>query len=203
MPRFLPSKIFGRYNILMGLLTSDVIGFQTLDYARHFLACYGQMLGSKYELKRGYFLLDYYGRRSLDVDKIEAEIRLSCKKINRDIGSLGYELIVLIDQPISLCEWATYFAILKAAIVTPLRNGMNLMTYNGTSTSYAGARQAGDDTNIEPLKTSMVVGITDQSPWDVRATATATNAAISASEDRKQTGHVKHYRHITGNDIAN
>ncbi|KAH7857919.1 hypothetical protein Vadar_017915 [Vaccinium darrowii] len=51
-----------RDEILKGLLNCDLIGFQTFDYARHFLSCCSRMLGLNYESKRGHIGLDYYGR---------------------------------------------------------------------------------------------------------------------------------------------
>ncbi|KAJ0692762.1 putative alpha,alpha-trehalose-phosphate synthase (UDP-forming), Trehalose-phosphatase [Helianthus annuus] len=51
-----------REEILRALLNSDLIGFHTFDYARHFLSCCSRMLGISYESKRGYISLEYYGR---------------------------------------------------------------------------------------------------------------------------------------------
>ncbi|KAK6942386.1 Glycosyl transferase, family 20 [Dillenia turbinata] len=51
-----------RDEILKALLNSDLIGFHTFDYARHFLSCCSRMLGLDYESKRGYIGLDYFGR---------------------------------------------------------------------------------------------------------------------------------------------
>ncbi|KAI8024552.1 putative alpha,alpha-trehalose-phosphate synthase [UDP-forming] 9 [Camellia lanceoleosa] len=51
-----------RDEILKGLLNCDLIGFQTFDYARHFLSCCSRMLGLDYESKRGHIGLDYFGR---------------------------------------------------------------------------------------------------------------------------------------------
>ncbi|CAL9211340.1 alpha,alpha-trehalose-phosphate synthase [UDP-forming] 6 isoform X1 [Musa acuminata AAA Group] len=51
-----------REELLRALLNSDLIGFHTFDYARHFLSCCGRMLGLSYESKRGYIGLEYYGR---------------------------------------------------------------------------------------------------------------------------------------------
>ncbi|KAJ9172827.1 hypothetical protein P3X46_016028 [Hevea brasiliensis] len=48
--------------ILRALLNTDLIGFHTFDYARHFLSCCSRMLGLEYESKRGYLALEYYGR---------------------------------------------------------------------------------------------------------------------------------------------
>lgn len=51
-----------REEILKALLNSDIIGFHTFDYARHFLSCCSRMLGLEYQSKRGYIGLEYYGR---------------------------------------------------------------------------------------------------------------------------------------------
>ncbi|PON87455.1 Trehalose-phosphatase [Trema orientale] len=51
-----------REELLRALLNSDLIGFHTFDYARHFLSCCSRMLGISYQSKRGYIGLEYYGR---------------------------------------------------------------------------------------------------------------------------------------------
>ncbi|MCO5614346.1 hypothetical protein L7F22_068625 [Adiantum nelumboides] len=51
-----------REEILRGLLNSDLIGFHTFDYARHFLSCCSRMLGLHFKTKRGYIGLEYFGR---------------------------------------------------------------------------------------------------------------------------------------------
>ncbi|CAI9280014.1 unnamed protein product [Lactuca saligna] len=51
-----------REEILKAILNSDLIGFHTFDYARHFLSCCSRMFGLEYQSKRGYIGLDYYGR---------------------------------------------------------------------------------------------------------------------------------------------
>ncbi|CAB4303693.1 unnamed protein product [Prunus armeniaca] len=56
------STLTVREEILKALLNSDVIGFHTFDYARHFLTCCSRMLGLAYQSKRGYLGLEFYGR---------------------------------------------------------------------------------------------------------------------------------------------
>ncbi|KAA8540842.1 hypothetical protein F0562_024805 [Nyssa sinensis] len=51
-----------RDEILRALLNADLVGFQTYDYARHFLSCCSRMLGLDYESKRGYIGVEYFGR---------------------------------------------------------------------------------------------------------------------------------------------
>lgn len=74
-----------REEILRGLLNSDLIGFHTFDYARHFLSCCSRMLGLDYESKRGYIGLEYYGRTvgikimpvGIHMSQLEAVLRLA------------------------------------------------------------------------------------------------------------------------------
>mmetsp|Transcript_7436 Transcript_7436/g.16134 ORF Transcript_7436/g.16134 Transcript_7436/m.16134 type:complete len:857 (+) Transcript_7436:209-2779(+) len=51
-----------REELLRSLLNSDLIGFHTFDYARHFLSCCSRMLGLEHETSRGSITIDYYGR---------------------------------------------------------------------------------------------------------------------------------------------
>ncbi|KAJ6719074.1 TREHALOSE-6-PHOSPHATE SYNTHASE [Salix purpurea] len=51
-----------REELLRALLNSDLIGFHTFDYARHFLSCCSRMLGLTHESKRGYMGIEYCGR---------------------------------------------------------------------------------------------------------------------------------------------
>ncbi|XP_042428161.1 probable alpha,alpha-trehalose-phosphate synthase [UDP-forming] 9 [Zingiber officinale] len=51
-----------RDQLLKGLLNADLIGFQTFEYARHFLSCCNRLLGLDYRFKQGYIVIDYLGR---------------------------------------------------------------------------------------------------------------------------------------------
>ncbi|XP_022724861.1 probable alpha,alpha-trehalose-phosphate synthase [UDP-forming] 7 isoform X2 [Durio zibethinus] len=74
-----------REEILKALLNSDLIGFHTFDYARHFLSCCSRMLGLEYQSKRGYIGLEYYGRTigikimpvGIHMAQIESVLRLA------------------------------------------------------------------------------------------------------------------------------
>ncbi|KAE9597992.1 hypothetical protein Lal_00029608 [Lupinus albus] len=75
-----------RDEILRGLLNSDLIGFHTFDYARHFLSCCSRMLGLDYESKRGHIGLDYFGRTifikilpiGIHMGRLESVLNLPC-----------------------------------------------------------------------------------------------------------------------------
>ncbi|XP_051144782.1 probable alpha,alpha-trehalose-phosphate synthase [UDP-forming] 9 [Andrographis paniculata] len=80
-----------RDEILKGLLNCDLIGFQTFDYARHFLSCCSRMLGLDYESKRGHIGLDYFGRTvyikilpvGIHMGRLESVLNLqyTCQKV--------------------------------------------------------------------------------------------------------------------------
>lgn len=77
-----------REEILKALLNSDLIGFHTFDYARHFLSCCSRMLGLEYQSKRGYIGLEYYGRTvgikimpvGIHMGRIETVLQLADKE---------------------------------------------------------------------------------------------------------------------------
>lgn len=77
-----------REEILKALLNSDIIGFHTFDYARHFLSCCSRMMGLEYQSKRGYIGLDYYGRTvgikimpvGIHMGQIESVMKLADKE---------------------------------------------------------------------------------------------------------------------------
>ncbi|KAE8708867.1 Alpha,alpha-trehalose-phosphate synthase 6 [Hibiscus syriacus] len=77
-----------REEILKALLNSDLIGFHTFDYARHFLSCCSRMLGLDYQSKRGYIGLEYYGRTigikimpvGIHMGQIQSALRLADKE---------------------------------------------------------------------------------------------------------------------------
>ncbi|PSR96691.1 Alpha,alpha-trehalose-phosphate synthase [Actinidia chinensis var. chinensis] len=70
--------------ILRGLLNADLVGFQTYDYARHFLSCCNRILGLNFEYKRGHIGVEYFGRTvyikilpaGVDVGRLESALDL-------------------------------------------------------------------------------------------------------------------------------
>ncbi|CAG9460570.1 unnamed protein product [Pedinophyceae sp. YPF-701] len=51
-----------RDDLLRCLLSADVVGFHTFDYARHFLSCCSRLLGLEHRAHRGSIIVEYYGR---------------------------------------------------------------------------------------------------------------------------------------------
>ncbi|GER32259.1 trehalose phosphate synthase [Striga asiatica] len=98
-----------RDEILKGLLNSDLIGFHTFDYARHFLSCCSRMLGLDYESKRGHIGLDYFGRTvyikilpvGIHMGRLESVLNLpsTCSKVKEIQERFkGKQLILGVDD---------------------------------------------------------------------------------------------------------
>ncbi|KAL7603990.1 hypothetical protein Lser_V15G16312 [Lactuca serriola] len=146
------------------------------------------------------------------VEEIEAEIRTSTERINQELGIPGsnYNPIILIDTPLSLTEKAAYYTISEAAIVTAIRDGMNLTPYE-----YIVCRQgiSGSDSSNSPQKSMLVVsefvgcspslsGAIRVNPWNVDATSEAMYEAISTSDLEKQMRHEKHYKYVSSHEVS-
>ncbi|KAJ0836716.1 putative alpha,alpha-trehalose-phosphate synthase (UDP-forming), Trehalose-phosphatase [Helianthus annuus] len=145
-----------------------------------------------------------------DVEEIEEEIRTSVLRINQELGNPNYTPIVLIDRPLTLAEKAAYYTISEAAIVTAVRDGMNLTPYE-----YVVCRQgiSGSDSSNSPQKSMLVVsefvgcspslsGAIRVNPWNVESTAEAMYEAISFSDFEKQMRHEKHYKYVSTHDVG-
>ncbi|KAG9454394.1 hypothetical protein H6P81_007298 [Aristolochia fimbriata] len=86
-----------RDEILRALLNSDLIGFHTFDYARHFLSCCSRMLGLAYHSKRGYIGLEYYGR-TVSIKILPVGIHLGQLKSVMDLHETEAKIIDLSDK---------------------------------------------------------------------------------------------------------
>ncbi|XP_077251103.1 putative alpha,alpha-trehalose-phosphate synthase [UDP-forming] 7 [Tasmannia lanceolata] len=151
--------------------------------------------------------------RGRDLEQIDAEIRASCRRINKEFGRPGYEPVVFIDRPISVSERIAFYTIAECVVVTAVRDGMNLIPYEyivcrqGITESESSSEPSG------PKKSMLVVsefigcspslsGAIRINPWNVEATAEAMNEAISMAEPEKQLRHEKHYRYVSTHDVA-
>ncbi|KAI0511248.1 hypothetical protein KFK09_011873 [Dendrobium nobile] len=296
---FPSSEIFGtipvREELLRALLNTDLLGFHTFDYARHFLSCCSRLLGLHYESKRGYIGLEYYGRtvtvkilpagvdmgqleavisspesqskaqelmanykdrilllgvddmdifkgiglkflameqlladnpglrgrvvlvqianparsQGKDIQEVQEETNSLAKRINEKFGSPGYNPIVLLDGgPLTTVEKVAYYAVADCCVVSPVRDGMNLVPYE-----YTICRQWSPALENFPKKSVIVVsefigcspslsGAIRVNPWNVEAGAEAMNLAITMPETEKQMRHDKHYKYVSSHDVT-
>uniref|UniRef100_A0A2C9UFW5 alpha,alpha-trehalose-phosphate synthase (UDP-forming) n=1 Tax=Manihot esculenta TaxID=3983 RepID=A0A2C9UFW5_MANES len=100
-----------REELLRALLNSDLIGFHTFDYARHFLSCCSRMLGLTYESRRGYIGLDYCGRTvsikilpvGIHMGQLQSVLRLpetetKVMKLIKQFGDRGRIMLLGVDD---------------------------------------------------------------------------------------------------------
>jgi len=148
-----------------------------------------------------------------ELETIQAEIRVTCERINRDFGQTGYSPVVFIDRNVPSAERLAYYTIAECVVVTAVRDGMNLTPYE-----YIVCRQGipGSESAPEvsgPKKSMLVVsefigcspslsGAIRINPWNIETTAEALNEAISVSEQEKQLRHGKHYRYVSTHDVS-
>lgn len=150
-----------------------------------------------------------------DVEDVKEETHSTAKRINETFGRPGYDPIVLIDRPVPFYERIAFYTIAECAVVTAVRDGMNLTPYE-----YIVCRQGtlklhdthGADPNA-PKKSMLVVsefigcspslsGAIRVNPWNIDAVAEAMNVAISIPEAEAQLRHEKHYRYVSTHDVA-
>uniref|UniRef100_A0A7N0TGG8 alpha,alpha-trehalose-phosphate synthase (UDP-forming) n=1 Tax=Kalanchoe fedtschenkoi TaxID=63787 RepID=A0A7N0TGG8_KALFE len=292
-----------REDVLRALLNSDLIGFHTFDYARHFLSCCSRMLGLAYESKRGYIGLEYYGRtvsikilpvgihlgrlqlvlsqpetetkvaelvkqycdqgrlmllgvddmdifkgislkllamerllvqhpewqgkvvlvqianpargKGNDVKEVQSETYSTVKRINDKFGRPGYAPVVLIDEALKFSDRIAYYVVAECCLVTPVRDGMNLMPYE-----YVISRQGNDKLDrvmrleaSTPKKSMLVVsefigcspslsGAIRVNPWNIDSVADAIDSALELAESEKRLRHEKHYRYVRTHDVG-
>ncbi|KAL7164837.1 hypothetical protein ACSBR2_040683 [Camellia fascicularis] len=86
-----------RDELLRALLNSDLIGFHTFDYARHFLSCCSRMLGVSYQSKRGYIGLEYYGR-TVNIKILPVGIHMGQLQSVLDLPETESKVVELCDQ---------------------------------------------------------------------------------------------------------
>ncbi|OMO55059.1 hypothetical protein CCACVL1_27417 [Corchorus capsularis] len=151
-----------RDEILRALLNCDLIGFQfhTFDYARHFLSSSRRVLGLHSESIRGHIAIDYYGR-NVTIKILPAGIHMEqlqpvmseettvrkAKELKQEyegkflmVGVNDLDLFKGIPQKLLAMEKLLEFnpelrakyAVADCCVVTPVRDGMNLVPYKYT-----------------------------------------------------------------------
>ncbi|PKA49182.1 Alpha,alpha-trehalose-phosphate synthase [UDP-forming] 6 [Apostasia shenzhenica] len=137
-----------------------------------------------------------------DIQEVQEEVHSIARRINQKYNSPGYDPVILLDGvPLSTHDKVAYYAVSEYCVVSPVRDGMNLVPYE-----YTVCRQF--------VKKSMIVvsefigcspslsGAIRVNPWDVEAVAEAMNTAITMPEAEKQLRHEKHYKYMSSHDVA-
>lgn len=179
----------------------------------------GELLETNQELRAKVVLVQITNpARSLgpDVQEVLDEANAIAEEVNRKFGEPGYKPIVFIKGPVTTQEKLAYYAIADYCVVTPVRDGMNLVPYK-----YTACRQGcpvldealGVDENSPPKNSVIIVsefigcspslsGAIRVNPWNISEMANAMYSAIDLSEIEKHLRHEKHYKYISSHDVA-
>ncbi|PIA40453.1 hypothetical protein AQUCO_02500274v1 [Aquilegia coerulea] len=150
-----------------------------------------------------------------DVQEAKRETYLTAKRINEVYGSIGYQPVILIDQPVPLYEKIAYYAVADCCIVNAVRDGMNLVPYNyivcrqGTPALNETTGISVGSTRASMLVVSEFIGCSPSlsgairvNPWNVDDVAEAIHSAISIPDAEKQLRHEKHYKYVSSHDVS-
>lgn len=116
-------------------------------------------------------------------------------RINGQFGTLTYVPIHHLDRQLSFTELCALYAVTDVALVTSLRDGMNLVSYEYVAcqsdnagvlvlSEFAGAAQ------------SLGAGAILVNPWNITDMAQAIEDALSMSEEERRERHRQNYMHV-------
>ncbi|KAF5191303.1 Alpha,alpha-trehalose-phosphate synthase [UDP-forming] [Thalictrum thalictroides] len=150
-----------------------------------------------------------------DVQEAKREAYLTAQRINEVYGSIDYEPVILIDQPVPLYEKIAYYAVADCCIVNAVRDGMNLVPYNyivcrqGTPALDEAIGISVGSTRASMLVVSEFIGCSPSlsgairvNPWNVDDVAEAINLAMNIPDAEKQLRHEKHYKYVSSHDVS-
>ncbi|KAL4302289.1 hypothetical protein GQ457_10G005220 [Hibiscus cannabinus] len=179
----------------------------------------GELLDRNQELRGKVVLVQITNpARSLgrDVQLLLDEANSIAMEVNAKYGEPGYEPIVFMKGPVTTREKLAYYAVAEYCVVTPVRDGMNLVPYK-----YTVCRQGcpaldkvlGVDENAPPKNSVIIVsefigcspslsGAIRVNPWDITEMANAMCTAITLPDTEKHLRHEKHYNYISSHDVS-
>eukprot|EP00198_Chlamydomonas_reinhardtii_P002762 XP_001692098.1 trehalose-6-phosphate synthase/phosphatase [Chlamydomonas reinhardtii] len=130
-----------------------------------------------------------------EYQKLRSMVHEIVGRINGQYGTLTYVPIYHLDTSLSFTELCALYAVTDVALVTSLRDGMNLVSYEYVAcqsdnagvlvlSEFAGAAQ------------SLGAGALLVNPWNISDMATAIYDALSMSEDERRERHRQNYMHV-------
>ena len=116
-------------------------------------------------------------------------------RINGQFGSVDYAPIMFINQSIPFEELCALYSVADAAVITSVRDGMNLVSYEYVMcqrdtcgvlvlSEFAGSAQS-------------LSGALRVNPWNVEELAAAIHEALTMTDRERQMKHWKLYRYVT------
>jgi len=183
-----------------------IIGVDRLDYSKgitlrmdafeRFLAEYADWRG-----KVTYLQITPKSRSTIqEYSQMEREISTTAGRINGNYGEASWTPIRYVNKAHSRSALAGLYRASRAALVTPLRDGMNLV-----AKEYVAAQDA-DDPGV--LILSRFAGAAVElnaallvNPYDTETVAAALDRALSMPREERRARHEALYQALTANDI--
>ncbi|KAM3586532.1 Trehalose-6-P synthase/phosphatase complex subunit [Umbelopsis sp. WA50703] len=130
-------------------------------------------------------------------NELQAHITDVVSRVNSKFSNIAYQPIVFLHQDISFSQYLALLTNADAALITPLRDGMNL-----TSHEYIACQQA----NHGPLILSEFTGTYGTfgaclrvNPWDYSQVSVAIHEALSMGEEEKDERWQSLYQNVATN----
>ncbi|XVE71751.1 hypothetical protein DITRI_Ditri10aG0177000 [Diplodiscus trichospermus] len=151
-----------------------------------------------------------------DVQEVLDEANGIAKEVNKKYGEPGYEPIIFIKGPVTTQEKLAHYAVADYCVVTPVRDGMNLVPYKYTVCRQgcpALDKALGVDESSPPKNSVIIIsefigcspslsGAIRVNPWNISEMANAMYSAIDLPETEKHLRHDKHYKYISSHDVS-
>eukprot|EP00878_Enallax_costatus_P027615 GHUV01029750.1.p1 GENE.GHUV01029750.1~~GHUV01029750.1.p1 ORF type:complete len:669 (+),score=134.14 GHUV01029750.1:399-2405(+) len=130
-----------------------------------------------------------------EYQKLRSMVHEIVGRINGAFGTLTYVPIHHLDRQLSFHELCALYAVTDVALITSLRDGMNLVSYEYVAcqadnagvlvlSEFAGAAQ------------SLGAGSILVNPWNINDVAAAIEDALTMSEEERRERHRQNYMHV-------
>ncbi|MEW5311818.1 MAG: hypothetical protein WDW38_003503 [Sanguina aurantia] len=137
-----------------------------------------------------------------EYQKLRSMVHEIVGRINGQFGTLTYVPIYHLDTSLSFTELCALYAVTDVALVTSLRDGMNLVSYEFVAcqsdnagvlvlSEFAGAAQ------------SLGAGAVLVNPWNITDMAQAIEDSLSMSEEERRERHRQNYMHVQTHTAQN
>jgi trehalose 6-phosphate synthase/phosphatase len=183
-----------------------LLGVDRLDYIKgvpHKLMAFETLLARHPEWKGKVVLVQIAVPSRTEVEEYKKLITQTNElvgRINGKYSSVEYSPIVFLNQSVKLDELVALYAVADVAVITSIRDGMNLVSYEYVMcqrerhgvlvlSEFAGSAQS--------LSSAIRVN-----PWNIEELASALHEALSVSDRERELKHWKLYHYVTKHTAA-
>lgn len=130
------------------------------------------------------------------------------ERIQKKYGGPAYDPVCYLERHVPLHERIAFYSIAECAVVTPTRDGMNLVPYE-----YVVCRQGPDRDTLSKRDSMLVVsefvgcspslsGAIRVNPWSLESVADGIYTAIKMPLEHRRLRHEKHWKYVSQHTVA-